>query len=406
MIHKPKFRWSLLAFLLIGPWAWADYTPIDVTVFGLYGTPVAPVWLASSYTDGTGLDIVADWNPSNLISLGLSYERMTFYGSPNFSFTMYNLEGKLFPFQNGAQSFSPYIFGGAGLDPSSGGSAQLKAGLGTRVAFMGPLFLDFTAGSHWIQPPANFQYVDFRAGLSFSFDYHNPNPESNSSSTSHSSSSSSTTTTTTSTSTNVVQTKSVAAAVAAPTPVPQVVSNPVIPIGTPTAAPTEAALTLEEPTPTIVISAAPVTSVAEAKMWYQVGNEAFMAGNYPLALKAYRKSLTLKEKHKALYFYAETYSQLGVIYQFHAHKVTNHLQKALAYYKKALAIDPRTKAARKYYRPLKRQLALAAKHSKKARHKLKPKPTPADSSAPAGGTSDSTAPSNAPSSSSTPANYF
>ena len=405
MAGNLKQAWKILAFLLLGQCAWADFSPIDLTLFGQYGTPVAPAWLASGYSDGAGWEALAEWNPSNLISLGLSYERMTFYGSPNFSFTMYNVEGKLYPFENGRKSFSPYIYGGAGLDPSTNGSTQLKAGIGTRTAFIGPIFIDVSAGSHWIQPPNEFQYVDLRAGLSFSFEYHQVNYSDNSSSSSRSSSSSSSTTTSAnSTSSTVVQTRSVTVVAAAPAPAPAVVSNPVIPIGTPTVTPPEASLTLEEPTPTIVISAAPVTSVAEAKMWYQVGNEAFMAGNYPLALKAYKKSLTLKEKHKALYFYAETYSQIGVIYQFHAHKVTNHLQKALANYKKALAIDPTTKAAKKYYRPLKRQLAAAAKHTKKAKHKRKPasQHAPSDGSPTTGGATDSSAPAG----SSTSSNNF
>ncbi len=129
------------------------------------------------------------------------------------------------------------------------------------------------------------------------------------------------------------------------------------------------------------LESAPVTTLKEVKKYYKLGMKAFMVRNYALSLKLLKKSLASKEIHGAKYYYAETYATIGVIYQFHAHKVKDHLQKALLNYKKALSIDPTTKAAKHYYKKLKAQLARQAK----------PKPMPLPASGPVSGTDSSPA---------------
>lgn len=347
-----KHGWKLIFCLFaVGP-VLADVSPISLTFFGLYGSPVQPLGLASSTTDILGFDVLGEWNPSNYASLGLSYEQASFYYNPGFTFSAVNFEGRVFPFENGKDKFSPYAYGGAGLGLSTGGGTLLKAGLGSRVSFIGPLYLDLAAGSHWIMSSGTAQFVDFRAGLSYSFELKPPKEE-----------------------------KPAPKATPSPTAAP-VTTATAVPAVSPSPTATQVALEVASPTPMPVISQAPVTTLAQGKFYYKIGNDAFKAGNYPLALKAYKKSLTLKEKHKAAYYYAETYAQLGVIYQFHALKVKGHNHKALSYYKKALAIDPRTKSAKHYYKKLKAQVARESKKKTKTIRKpsegVTPPPTSGD----------------------------
>jgi hypothetical protein len=145
---------------------------------------------------------------------------------------------------------------------------------------------------------------------------------------------------------------------------------------TPTVTQSPEEISLEESptaTPMPLIEAAPVTTLAGVKKYYKLGMKAFLDRNYALSFKLLKKSLAVKEIHGARYYYAETYATLGVIYQFHSSKVKDHEQKALIYYKKALAIDPTTKSAKHYYRKLKAKLAAEAKKSSKH----KPAATPA-----------------------------
>lgn len=359
-----KNGWKIfLCFLWMAPALASEVPPASLTFFGVYGMPVQPLGLAASNADGIGFNILGEWNASKYASLGLSFEQVTFYGNTSFTYPAVNLEGRVFPFENGKDKFSPYVYGGAGLGLSAGSAIQLKAGLGSRVSFVGPLFLDLAVGSHWIQSPASAQYVDVRAGLSYSFGFKEetskPSPT----------------------------------PAAASSPVATATMAPAVPVASSTPPPVEALPIVSTPAP--VISQAPVTTLAQSKQYYKIGMQAFLAGNYALAFKALKKSLTLKEKHKHPYKYAETYSTLGVIYQFHAHKVPNHLQKALVCYKKALAIDPTTKSAKHYYKKLRAQLAKESKTKKKH----PPAAPPADSSsAPpsSGATGDSPAPSGTP----------
>ncbi len=322
----------------------AEVPPVSFTLFGLYGSPVQPRVLADSVSDALGLDFLGEWNASPYASLGLSYERTAFYFSSGFTVSMLNFEGRLFPMANGKDKFSPYLYGGAGLNLSSvGGPYQLKAGVGSRVSMIGPLFLDLAVGSHWVQAPNDFQYVDVRAGLSWWLDL---KTESQAASPQEAS----------------------AAALPKPkpsptaTPEPMVLSSPTAAVAapdTPTATPTEVVLGMEEPTP--VVTQAPVTTLIQVKQYYRMGMNAFLKGKYDLSLGLLKNSLAHKEIHGAAYYYAETYATIGVIYEFHS-KARNHKKLALGYYEKALAIDPETKSAKRYYKKLKAEFAPRRKH--------------------------------------------
>jgi len=365
----PSFRkgWTAVAFFLLAQMALGEVSPLSLSLYGVYGTPVQPLSLAANTTNGFGFELLGEWNASTYASLGLSFEQVSFSEPANFSIPVFNLEGRLFPFESGRYKFSPYVYGGAGLNLSkTGGATQLKTGIGSRVSLMGPLFFDVAVGSHWIQAPNPFQFVDLRAGLSCSIEFNEkPQQASNPAA-------------------NPAPAKPAAApATVSPSPTVQI-TPAMIPSPSPTVQISPEIITLDEnaPTPTPVIDAAPVTTLAQGKFYYKIGNDAFAAGNYPLALKAYKKSLTLKEKHKAAYYYAETYAQLGVIYQFHAMKVKDHDKKALDNYKKALKIDPGTKSAKRYYKKLKTKVAkeaAIAKKKAKAKPKKKNKPAPAES---------------------------
>ncbi|HVZ81851.1 MAG TPA: hypothetical protein VHE12_13775 [bacterium] len=330
-----------LAFLGAVPLGATEVSPLSISLFGDYGTPVQPLGLTQSTTDAIGGEFLAEWNPASMASIGLGLQTEGFFSSSTFSILTLDLEGRLFPWDNGIQKFSPYLFGATGLNlGSNGGPIHLKAGLGSRVHMAGPIFLDVAVGSHWFTDPNSLQYVDARAGLSFSIDLKpaaTPTP------------------------TPLPPTATPVPA----SPSPTVTMMPMV-TDTPTPGPAQV-ISLDGPTatPIPVIDNEPVSSVEESKKYYDIGMEAFLAGNHPVAMKALRKSLNLKEKHKHPYKYAEAYATLGVIYEFHAHKVKDHDRKALECYKKALAIDPRTKSARHYYPRLKAKLEKEAKTAKK-----------------------------------------
>jgi hypothetical protein len=360
-----RLGWKILAFLFLSQVVFADVAPISLTFFGMYGTPVQPLGLASSTTNGFGFDLLGEWNPSYYFSLGLSYEEVTFYDFANFTVPMVNLESRIFPLENGKKSFSPYVYGGVGLNTSStGGPVQLKAGIGSRVSIANPIFFDIAAGSHWIQSPNAFQFVDIRAGLGCSIDF-KPAPEKS-------------------------PTPVMTPTPGSPTPLAQVSVTPTV-TTTPTPIQTPEEISLEEsPTPIPLIEAAPVTTIAGVKKYYKLGMRAFLARNYAMSFKYLKKSLSTKEIHGAAYYYAETYATLGVIYQFHSHKIKDHDLKALLCYKKALAIDPTTKSAKHYYKKLKAKVAAAAKK----KHKALPAPTPTVSVSVDTGGSSASPPSN------------
>jgi hypothetical protein len=347
-----RLGWKVLLFLFLSQVVFADVAPISLTFFGIYGSPVQPLGLAGSDPYAFGFDVLGEWNPSYYFSLGLSYEKLAFYDYADFSVPMVNFESRLFPFENGKKSFSPYIYGGAGLNTSStGGPVQLKAGIGSRVSIANPIFFDIAVGSHWIQPPNAFQYVDVRAGIGCSVDFKTA-PEK----------ASTPVTTPTVASTPVL---------GSPTPLVQVSVTPTI---TPTPVQTPEEISLEEtPTPMPLILSAPVTTLKEVKRYYKLGMQAFLNRNYAMSFKYLKKSLSTKEIHGAAYYYAETYATLGVIYQFHSPKIKDHDVKALFCYKKALKIDPTTKSAKHYYKKLKAKVAAEAK--KQHRHQASPTPS-------------------------------
>ncbi len=324
-----KHGWKVCLCLLLGGAALAEEAPpASLTFFGLYGTPVQPLGLAAAVTNGFGLNILGEWNPSYYVSLGLSYERVGFYGSEGFTYPALNFESRFFPLQNGKGRFSPYLYGGAGLGLSTGSAPVLKAGIGSRVSISGPWFFDLAAGSHWVQSPDNFQYVDFRVGLSYFIGYTPPPPT------------------------------------PTPTPVPTVTLPSAVPSPTPTVNVTSTPVTLivtATPTVTPVVIPGAVTTLAQGLRYYRKGIKAYGVENFRLSLIYLKKSLELRAKRKHASYYAQAYAYIGAIYQFHAHTVKDHLQKALDNYKKALAVDRKNKIARKYYRKLKAQVARMAK---------------------------------------------
>lgn len=172
----------------------------------------------------------------------------------------------------------------------------------------------------------------------------------------------------------------------APTPAatstPTSTSTPRAVEATPTQTPTEdltpesttVVSATETPTPEMEIEAEPTPSATETspavskmKKYYRLGVKAFEARRYTAAIADLDLCLTFNDPNIPSFYYAEANATLGVIYQFHK-KTPGHLKTAKRYYKKALKIDPDTKAAKKYLPML----------------SVSPTPTPAaDDSAPA-----------------------
>ena len=363
--------WLLFLFGMMTSTCLAEISPLSLTFFGMYGSPVYPPALAIPASDGFGFNFLAEWNATSYTSLGLGFEQIAFRNSV--TVPMLNFEGRLFPLENEKGPFSPYLYGGAGLNLSSGaweGPVQLKAGIGSRVSLAGPLHFDVAVGSHWLQPPNDFQYVDIRYGLSMSFGF-KEQPQSGQPAQAAATSKNSATSTPT--------------AVLSPAATPTVNWTPIatLVISETKAEPSTIEMAAEPQT--ITINSAPVTTLAQAKQYYREGMNAFLGDennppNYPRALALLKKSLWVREHHKAPYFYAETYATLGVIYQVHSTE-KNHKQTALKYYQKALKIDPTTKSAKHYYSKLKAELAKSKpKTKKKSKPKSKPKPVSSTSS--------------------------
>ncbi len=335
-----------------------DVPPASLTFFGLYGSPVQPLGLAAAVTNGFGFNILGEWNPSRYASLGLSFEQVTFDSGAGFTYPALNFEGRVFPFQNGKDKFSPYIYGGAGLGLSDGSWPQLKAGLGSRISFIGPVFFDLAVGSHWIQSPGNFQYVDLRAGLSYSIGFKEEPSK--------------------------------------PVPSPTAVPTPAV-VTSPTPSPTSAPPALETaappPSPTVtpaitpLVTPLPAMTLAQGRRYYRLGIKAYGVENFRQSLMYLKRALALRAKRKRASYYAQAYAYMGKIYQFHAHKVKDHLQKALDSYRNALVIDPRNKIARRYYRKLKAQVTRMAKPKRVVTPVPTSEPAPSTPLAPTTGSS-------------------
>lgn len=321
-----------------------DLAPLSISVFGLYASPVQPAFLSLSHYDGAGFDLLAEYQPTRFASVGLGYEKVTFYGGSGFSAGSLNLEGRFFPMAGMKLPYDPYLSGGAGLNLSQGsdtqwgGVAALKAGLGTKVQCAGTMSLDFAVEGNWLGNNADYlQYVDFRVGVDYAIPFEAP---------------------------------------PTPTPTPSPTSSPnpaVSPQPTPTSTletPKYLFVETNTPTPTPVITpttssellmeAVPTPAANEPahfrmKKYYSLGVKALKAHKYPSAIASFKKAVKYKEK-VPYYYYAESYANLAVIYQFHS-KVKNHLKLALVYYQAAAKIDPDTLAVKKYYKKLKAQLS-------------------------------------------------
>jgi tetratricopeptide (TPR) repeat protein len=90
-----------------------------------------------------------------------------------------------------------------------------------------------------------------------------------------------------------------------------------------------------------------VQGVFKMKDLYQSGMRAYKEQDYEKALRYFKRALDIHDPYTSKYYYAETHSMLGVIYQFY-YPVPGHLETAKAEYEAALQIDPKTKSARKH----------------------------------------------------------
>jgi len=215
-----------------------------------------------------------------------------------------------------------------------------------------------------VQSPGAYQYVDARAGLSYSFDFkQNPNSKPN-------------------------PTPS-ATPKASSSPSPVVSATPVATVAETQPPPATASIELHEAPPITGLSKKAALSLM--KTTYRKGTAAMKAHQYKTAVKHFKKAVSIKEKHVPAYFYAEAYADLGIIYQFHLKTAKDNKKIALEYYRRSLKYDPMTENARKYYPKLKAELA-KSKPAKKARkvheapaseEKPADEPTPVPEKAPA-----------------------
>ncbi len=369
----------ILLAVLTAQSLWADDgpSPFSLTYYELYGTPVEPQAYAQTYPNALGYDILAEYNPSYYMSLGINFEQTEFFNGINSSVSFLGLEARFFGAENGRASFAPYVYGGAGVGLSSGTGNQVKAGLGSRIKLGGPVFLDCSAGSNWMD--TGLQYLNFRGGLSLSFDLPKAPPSSAPAAAMP-------------TATMVVPTATATAAatVAALLAAPTMTATPVN---------TEIPLVTATPTQTVEATIAPAQVKADesqVKIYYLAGMKDFDAHEYRPAIKLFKKAIAVNDPYIQSYFYAESNAMLGVIYQFHLKTVTGHNKLAIIYYKRALKIDPRTKSAKKYL------AMLVPKKTHHKKRKAKAAPTATDdssaavSSSPAADTSAANASSASP----------
>ncbi len=360
-------RIAVVAVIFTAQTIWAgDNTPslLSITYYELYGTPVQPLGYAQTTSDALGFDLLAEYNPSYYISLGLNFENTTFYDVSNTTLSFLGLETRFFGAPNGKSPFAPYVYGGAALGLSGAGT-QLKAGLGSRIQLISPVYLDFSAGSNWVYGVNNIssdmQYLNFRGGLSLSTDWTNPpsTPTENP------------TATITATPANTV---SVGLPVQTPTITPTDTATLIV-TATATNTPTITSTPTMTMTPGITVT--PVLINSKFKTYYRAATIAFEAQHYSTSAANFKQAIAIKSKKIPSYYYAESNAMLGVIYQFHLTKAPGHNKLAVKYYKRALKIDPSTKLAKKYLKML-----LAPKKAKKATKKVK-KPSVAATEQPA-----------------------
>ena len=340
----------LLALLFIGVvsgpvWAQSESSPslFSLTYLEFYGTPIQPVAYANLDADALGFNVLAEYNPSYYASLGLNYEKTSFYDGFNSTASFLGAEVRFFGAPNGKSPFAPYIYGGAGLGLNAGTGNELKAGIGSRLQLAYPFFLDFSAGSNWVD--SGLQFLTFRGGLSVSFDL--PKVES---SPMAKPTKSLTVEMTPSTTITPVGTLVDLLATPSPTLTPTVITTDTV-----TVVATDTATVMMTDTNTMTmtptLTETPTVSQSQVKLHYKAGMNAFSEHHYLTATTEFKKALSVDDPTVQTYFYAESNSMLGVIYQFYS-KVDGHKELAAKYYERALKIDPMTPAAKKYLKML------------------------------------------------------
>ncbi len=136
---------------------------------------------------------------------------------------------------------------------------------------------------------------------------------------------------------------------AAPAATPTLVAAP--PLATPT--PASNAIELEEntqpatqtapqPTPTVY----EVHGVLKMKDVYDAGKKAYQEQDYDQAIRYWKKAVTMKDPYTPKFYYAEAYSMLGIIYQYHI----IHYGHAYRCYRAALKYERHNPTARKHIR--------------------------------------------------------
>jgi len=73
-----KYVGRLLALFLVLGICRADVSPISLSAYCLYGTPVRPSALTDFAKDALGFNVLLEWNATPWTSFGFSYEQMTF----------------------------------------------------------------------------------------------------------------------------------------------------------------------------------------------------------------------------------------------------------------------------------------------------------------------------------------
>jgi len=329
--------------------------PISLTVSGTYGSPVAPP--SPTVAHGFGFNALVDYNPMNMISVGVGFESIRFDGSPISTETA-NLELKLFPFENGKKYFSPYITGGAGLNLSAVGNNtpfKLKAGLGTRVSLISALYLDMGFESHWFVDPGASQYVGARAGLSYSFEFEPGKqdalvPQSQKKAPEKVAPKEDPKAKTEASSVGSGSEIDIAKAASKQKPsedqeakeAPEDLEVENVPMrgAKPTATPEEEAEEEE---------AQEETSVEDTEMMklYRSGTKSYLKSDYSSALRDLRKCVAIEDDAVKPLYYSEANALIGVI-----HHVKKDDATAVKFYRKALALNPQNHAALKYLRKL------------------------------------------------------
>jgi hypothetical protein len=339
-----------LAFVLLAVlgtqslWGASDTTPslFSLTYYELYGTPVEPLNYAQTTTDALGFDILAEYNPSYFASFGLNFEKTSFYDGFNTTVSFLGLETRFFGAPNGKSPFSPYVYGGVGLGLNTGTGNQLKAGLGSRIQLFPPImFLDFSAGSNWID--SGLQYLNFRGGLSLSFDLPKIEPVPTAIPT-------------------AAKTPSVTPTATVISTIADILLSPTV-TATPTITSTAIETVTITSTATPVSTQTPVLDVSRVKIYYIAGMKAFEARRNLVAITDFKKAISVNDPTAKYYYYAESNAMLGVLYQFRLTSVTGHNKLAIKYYKRALKIDPGTKSAKKFLAMLQGAKPSGKKHA-------------------------------------------